>query len=126
MSRIVVPVTPMAGHVNPMLRVAEVLHERGHHLTTDQKQIVDTVSAIFTAARADDVAMFDSVIAPDFYIFDVGARFNGDSVIASIKALHAAASVMSGTWPSRMFTSAATRLGSPMSIKAASPMLPVP
>jgi ketosteroid isomerase-like protein len=60
------------------------------HLTTDQKQIVDTVSTIFTAARADDVAMFDSVIAPDFYIFDVGARFNGDSVMASIKALHAA------------------------------------
>jgi hypothetical protein len=83
MSRILVPVAPMAGHVNPMLRFAEVL------LTTDQKQIVDTVSTIFTAARADDVAMFDSVIAPDFYIFDVGARFNGDSVIASIKALHA-------------------------------------
>jgi ketosteroid isomerase-like protein len=59
-------------------------------LTSDQKQVVDTVSAIFVAARADDVAKFDSVIASDFYIFDGGARFNGDSIMALIKAQHAA------------------------------------
>jgi ketosteroid isomerase-like protein len=59
-------------------------------LTSDQKQVVDTVSTIFTAARADDVAKFDSVIASDFYIFDVGARFNGDTIMAFIKAQHAA------------------------------------
>src|SRR6202011_2544041 len=59
-------------------------------LTADQTQIVNTVSTIFTAARADDVAKFDSVIASDFYIFDGGARFNGDSVMAFIKAQHAA------------------------------------
>ena len=59
-------------------------------LTFDQKQVVDTVSTIFTAARADDVAKFDSVIASDFYIFDGGARFNGDSIMAFIKAQHAA------------------------------------
>src|SRR5258708_13409411 len=57
---------------------------------TEQQQIVDTVSTIFAAARADDVAKFDSVIASDFYIFDGGARFNGDSVMAFIKAQHAA------------------------------------
>jgi hypothetical protein len=55
----------------------------------DQAQIVDTVSAIFTAARTDDVTKFDSVIASDFYIYDGGARFNGDSVMNLIKALHA-------------------------------------
>jgi len=59
-------------------------------LASDQKQVVDTVSTIFTAARADDVAKFDSVIAPGFYIFDVGARFNGDTIMALIKAQHAA------------------------------------
>jgi len=59
-------------------------------LTSDQKQVVDTVSAIFIAARADDVAKFDSVIASDFYIFDGGARFNGDSIMALIRAQHAA------------------------------------
>jgi uncharacterized protein DUF4440 len=59
-------------------------------LTSDQRQVVDTVSTIFTAARADDVAKFDSVIAPGFYIFDGGARFNGDTIMALIKAQHAA------------------------------------
>lgn len=57
-------------------------------LTTDQMQIVSTVSLIFTAARTDDVAMFDSVIAPDFYIYDGGVRFNGDAIMAFIKAQH--------------------------------------
>src|SRR5258707_6259036 len=59
-------------------------------LTADQTQIVNTVSVIFSAARADDVAKFDSVIAPDFYIYDGGVRFNGDTVMALIKAQHAA------------------------------------
>ena len=57
---------------------------------SDKGQIVDTVSGIFTAARADDVAKFDSLIAPGFYIYDGGARFNGDSIMAFIKAQHAA------------------------------------
>jgi hypothetical protein len=59
-------------------------------LTSDQRQVIDAVSTIFTAARADDVAKFNSFIASGFYIFDVGARFNGDSVMALIKAQHAA------------------------------------
>jgi hypothetical protein len=58
--------------------------------TTEQTKIVDTVSTIFDAARADDVAKFDSVIASDFYIFDGGARFNGYSIMALIKAQHVA------------------------------------
>ena len=59
-------------------------------LTTEQSQIVDTVSTIFSAAGTDDVAKFDSVIASDFYMYDGGARFNGDAVMALIKAQHAA------------------------------------
>jgi Domain of unknown function (DUF4440) len=59
-------------------------------VTADQAQIIDTVSTIFAAARIDDVAKFDSVIASDFYIYDGGARFNGDSVMTFIKAQHAA------------------------------------
>jgi ketosteroid isomerase-like protein len=59
-------------------------------LTAEQQEIVNTVSTIFTAARADDVAKFDSVVAPGFYMFDGGARFNGNSIMALIKAQHAA------------------------------------
>ena len=70
--------------------IASTARAQQKSLTSDQKQVVDTVSAIFTAARADDVAKFDSVIASDFYMFDGGARFNGDSIMALIKAQHAA------------------------------------
>jgi ketosteroid isomerase-like protein len=60
------------------------------HAGTEEQQIIDTVSTIFTAARVDDTAKFDSVIAADFYIFDGGARFNGDTIMAFINAQHAA------------------------------------
>ena len=59
-------------------------------LTADERQIVDRVSTIFDAARTDDVAKFNSVIAAEFYMFDGGARFNGDAIMAFIKAQHAA------------------------------------
>jgi ketosteroid isomerase-like protein len=59
-------------------------------LPAEQRQISDTVSTVFAAARTDDVAKFDSVIASDFYIFDGGARFNGDAIMTVIKAQHAA------------------------------------
>jgi ketosteroid isomerase-like protein len=59
-------------------------------ITSDQRQVLDAVSTIFTAARTDDVAKFNSVIAADFYVFDGGARFDGDSIMAFIKAQHAA------------------------------------
>lgn len=59
-------------------------------LTHDERQIIDTVSAIFIAARTDDVAKFDSVIASDFYMFDGGARFKGEAIMDLIKAQHAA------------------------------------
>jgi ketosteroid isomerase-like protein len=57
-------------------------------LTPDQSQVA--VSTIFSAVGAEDIAKLDSVIAPDFYIFANGMRFNGDALMAAIKALHAA------------------------------------
>ena len=51
---------------------------------TQEQQIIDTVSTIFTAASTDDVAKFDSFIAPEFYSFDGGIRFNGDSIMAFV------------------------------------------
>jgi Domain of unknown function (DUF4440) len=61
--------------------------QSGQHASANT---IGAESTIFTAARADDIAKFDSVIAPDFYIYDNGARFNGDTVMALIKQLHAA------------------------------------
>ena len=59
-------------------------------ITNDQKQIVDTVNTILTALRTDDAAKLNSVISPDFYIFDGGTRFNGEALMALIKAQHVA------------------------------------
>ena len=57
---------------------------------TEEQEIINTVSTVFAAAQTDDTAKFDSVIAPDFYLFDGGLRFSGDSIMAFIKAQHAA------------------------------------
>ncbi|HMF76177.1 MAG TPA: nuclear transport factor 2 family protein [Bryobacteraceae bacterium] len=70
--------------------IASTARAQQKPVTADQKQIVDTVSTIFAAALSDDVAKFDSVIAPGFYMYDGGARFNGDAIMALIKAQHAA------------------------------------
>jgi hypothetical protein len=59
-------------------------------LTPDQTQIVDTVKTVFAVALTDDVARLNTVIAPAFYIYDGGARFNGDGIVAHIKTQHAA------------------------------------
>jgi hypothetical protein len=56
----------------------------------EQEKIVATVGTIFTAALTDDFAKFDSVIASGFYMYDGGARFDGDSILNLIKAQHAA------------------------------------
>ena len=59
-------------------------------LTDEQAQIVDTVNTMFAALQTDDAAKLNSIIAPDFYIFDAGTRFNGEAMMGLIKSLHAA------------------------------------
>jgi ketosteroid isomerase-like protein len=59
-------------------------------LTNEQSQILDTVNTIFTAIQTEDAAKLNSVIAPDFYIFDGGRRFNAEEVVAIFKAQHLA------------------------------------
>jgi ketosteroid isomerase-like protein len=57
---------------------------------TQEQEVINTVSTTFAAALTDDTAKFDSVIAPGFYMYDGGIRFNGDAIMAVIKAQHAA------------------------------------
>lgn len=59
-------------------------------ISADQKQVVDVLNSVFTAAKADDTPKFDSLIAPGFYMFDNGKRFDGDAIMALIKSAHAA------------------------------------
>jgi ketosteroid isomerase-like protein len=57
---------------------------------SDQNQIVKAVNTVFAAVRADDSQELDSVVTPDFYIFDGGVRLNADSLMTLIKAQYAA------------------------------------
>ena len=58
--------------------------------SADQRKVVDAVSTMFAAARTEDVAKFDSAIAPDFYMFDGGSRFTGEALMELLKKQHAA------------------------------------
>jgi ketosteroid isomerase-like protein len=56
----------------------------------EQKQIVSAVNTVFAALRADDRGELDSVVTPDFYLFDGGVRLNADSLMTLMKAQYAA------------------------------------
>jgi SnoaL-like domain len=54
----------------------------------EDMQIVDAVKGIFAAAKADDLTGFHAVAAPGFYLYDNGARFDGDAIMKLIKSAH--------------------------------------
>jgi ketosteroid isomerase-like protein len=56
----------------------------------DQSQVLDAVNTIFTAIQTDDAAKLNSVISPDFYVFDGGRRFNAEQLMAIFKAQYLA------------------------------------
>lgn len=58
-------------------------------LTKDQQQVLDTVNSIFVAAKADDLAKFNSIVMPGYYMFDGGMRFDGDAIMKPIRDEHA-------------------------------------
>ena len=67
-----------------------MIHAQQPPISAGQKQIVDVLGSVFAAAEADDTAKFDSLIAPGFYMFDNGKRFDGDAIMSFIKSAHAA------------------------------------
>ena len=56
----------------------------------DRASVIEAVKTIFVAAKADDLNRFHSVIARGFYIYDNGARFDGDAIMLEIKSAHEA------------------------------------
>jgi ketosteroid isomerase-like protein len=59
----------------------------------DRDAVVATVTAMFEAAKQDDLAKFHTLATADFYAFDGGKRFDGDALMQLIKQLHAAGKV---------------------------------
>jgi hypothetical protein len=59
----------------------------------DESQVVQALQVMYASATADDLASFHSVVAPDFYAYDGGKRFEGDSIMTMVKGLHAAGNI---------------------------------
>ena len=57
--------------------------------SADEMKVIDTVKEILAAAKADDVAKFNSVVTPGYYMFDGGQRFDGDAIMKLIRDDHA-------------------------------------
>ncbi len=55
----------------------------------DKPAVAAVLRATYSAAGAEDLAAFDVLLAPGFYAFDGGRRFDGDSVMKLIIDLHA-------------------------------------
>jgi hypothetical protein len=55
----------------------------------DDAAVVQTIRTMFDAATTDDLKKFESVAAPDFYMYDNGQRFEGDAIMKLIIAQHA-------------------------------------
>jgi hypothetical protein len=60
-----------------------------NRLSADEGKVVSVVSAVFDAAAQDDLTKFHTVVAPGFYLYDAGARLDGDKIMAVIKSEHA-------------------------------------
>jgi ketosteroid isomerase-like protein len=62
----------------------------GAAAASEHVKVVDVVKAVFAAAAADDLGKFHAVTTKDFYAYDNGMRFDGDSLMQAIQKQHAA------------------------------------
>lgn len=58
-------------------------------LGREQRRIVTSVETMFHAMDSNDRGLLNSVIEPDFYLFDAGKRFDSQSITALIQHLKA-------------------------------------
>ena len=75
---------------------ALIAEAQGESSMSDQKQIVKALDTVFAALHADDSQELNSVVTPDFYIFDGGVRLTADSLMTHMKALFAAGNDSNG------------------------------
>ena len=54
---------------------------------------------MYAALQADDLAAFKAVATPDFRAFDGGVQYTAESLVAAIKAAHAAGKKFEWTVP---------------------------
>jgi hypothetical protein len=55
----------------------------------DQTAVADTLRTMYKAATADDLAGFDALLAPGFYAFDGGTRYDANAIMKLVMQYHA-------------------------------------
>jgi len=101
--------------VAPLVALSGVSAARDKTCAPEHNEaVVDALNQFFEAASHDDDKLFKEVLAPNFYAFDNGKRFDGIQLPQLIKAAHTApAKPTSGRSMTRKFTSPAIGRGSP-------------
>lgn len=51
----------------------------------DSEAVTNTIQAAFDAMKAGDIAKTRTYLSPDFYIFDLGRRFDADGILTLIQ-----------------------------------------
>jgi hypothetical protein len=75
----------------PLVALANVSTARAKACAPEHNEaVVDAVHQVFEAASHDDERLFREVLAPGFYAFDNGKRFDGMQLPELIKAAHGA------------------------------------
>jgi hypothetical protein len=75
----------------PFMALSGVSAALGKACAPEHKEaVVDVVNQFFEAASHDDENLFKEILAPDFYAFDNGKRFDGMQLPQLIKAAHGA------------------------------------
>jgi hypothetical protein len=57
--------------------------------TSDAVDVAETIRTMYAAAVADDVAKFNSLVMPGFYMYDNGQRFEGDAIMKLMEQQYA-------------------------------------
>ena len=55
----------------------------------EKAAVADTIRAMYADAMKNDIAAFDKLIEPGFYMFDGGQRFDGDAIMKLMAAQYA-------------------------------------
>lgn len=50
----------------------------------DKPAVAETLRTMYAMAMKNDVAGFDALIAPGFYMYDNGARLDGDTIMTKV------------------------------------------
>lgn len=72
--------------------LSSAAHAKDHPCSdnpADHEAVVKTVQIMYTAAINDDMNIFHTIAAPDFYAFDNGKRYDGDALMNLVQEYHA-------------------------------------